>query len=230
MLTGDAAARSGAAAAAASDIIAGLVGVVPFAVLIGVVAVEVGIDRAIGFASTPIIAGGSAQIAVLGAIGGGAVAAVALGLVVNVRGLIYSATLAPSLAAQPTWFRWLAPYFLVDQMFALAAARVDAEPAWFRTYYLTAAGLLYSVFIACVGIGMVLGPVIGPGSPLTLAIPILFGSFLVRGIKDRAGLVTALVAGGVAAVGSALPVGLGLIAAIVAGSWVGAAYEARRDA
>jgi hypothetical protein len=41
--------------------------------------------------------------------------------------------LAAHLRHQPTWFRWLAPHFIVDQTTAVASARgALAAPARFR--------------------------------------------------------------------------------------------------
>jgi predicted branched-subunit amino acid permease len=213
----DAAARE-AMAAGARDIVPAVIGVIPLAVLIGVTVVDSPISPLVGWLAGPIIAGGSAHLAILGGIGGSAMAAVASGLLVNVRGLIYSAALGPVFAGQPRWFRWLAPYVLVDQSFALAMTQTHRPQAWMRRYYLTATAILYTAYVAAITVGVLIGPVIPPDSPVSLAIPIMFATILLGGLEDRSALTSAGLAAVVALLGGRLPAGLGLIAAVVAGT------------
>lgn len=87
-------------------------------------------------------------------------AAAAAALVVNARHVMYSAALAPTFRHQPRWFRWLGPYVLIDQVFALSSSHLDDDPARFRRYYLTAGLFFFGCWQAAVALGVVLGPVV----------------------------------------------------------------------
>ena len=51
-------------------------------------------------------------------------------------------TLAPRFQGQPAWFRWVGPYVLIDQVFALTQVKDLSDDADFRRYYL-AAGFMF---------------------------------------------------------------------------------------
>lgn len=213
--------------AAARDILPAAIGVIPLAVLIGVQIDLSPIESWIGWLAGPIIVGGSAHLAVLGAIGGGAIPAIALGLLVNARSMLYSAGLAPAFSQQPRWFRWLAPYALVDQMYALASAQTHRDRWWQRRYYVTAMSILMAVYLGSITVGLALGPVIPVTSPLTLAIPIMFVAILLRGLKETPDVTAALAAAVTAWGASSFPAGTGLLLAIAAGTVAGWMTEGR---
>src|SRR5690606_27046825 len=63
-------------------------------------------------------------------------------------------------AKQPTWFRWLGPYFLIDQMFAMASFRLDDSPDAFRPYYMACALAFWSLWQVTVALGLVPGRIV----------------------------------------------------------------------
>ena len=73
---------------------------------------------------------------------------------------MYSAALAPKFQEQPRWFRWLGPYVLIDQVFALSSLRLEDEPKKFRTFYLTIGALFWTFWQINIAIGLFLGPVV----------------------------------------------------------------------
>jgi predicted branched-subunit amino acid permease len=124
---------------ALADIAPVLLALAPFAAVIGVQSSADG--RTAGSVSgTLLLYAGSAQVSTLSLLHQGAgIASILLAVVlVNARFVAYSATLAPYFARQPTWFRWLAPHFVIDQTFAVVTARDDlVDRARFRRYWLT---------------------------------------------------------------------------------------------
>jgi 4-azaleucine resistance transporter AzlC len=178
-----------------------------------------------GFLSGPLMFGGSAQLVSITLLGEGApaISALAAALVVNARHLMYSAALVPRFRNQPRWFRWLGPYFLIDQAFALGSTR-DAEPDEWRSYFLGVGAIAWVVWLAAIGLGIVIGNAVPPGIGLEFAIPILFIGLLVPTIVRRPSLVAALVAVVVTAAFSGLPnrggILVGGLAGMVAGTLV----------
>lgn len=201
---------------AVRDILPIAAAVVPFGTVVGVTLDHAGLTGVPGLVGTALVYAGSAQLATLTVlIGGGApLAAVLAGAIVNARMVLYSASHGARFRNHPAWFRWIAPLMTVDQTFALAAQAGDLAGAAFRRYWLTIGGVLGTIWLAAVGVGMGLGSVLPEASPMDVAAPATMVSLLVPHLGDsrlRRVAVTAAVVG-VAARG--LPSGLGIVAAI----------------
>ena len=203
---------------------------VPFALVIGLAIVESGINVFSGWSTSWIIFGGAAQLTLISLVGSGAaLAAAALAaLVVNARHLMYSAALAPTFQNQPAWFRWLGPYVLIDQVFALASLRDDSDPLAFRTYYVTIGLTFWTLWQATTAIGVSLGPIVPESWNLEFAVPILFLGLIVIGIDKSTKVAAALVGGGVTFMFAGLPNRSGLLLGAVAGIVAGTVLERMR--
>jgi predicted branched-subunit amino acid permease len=202
------------------DMLPVTVAIAPFALVLGV-AIDASVVHDIaGVISAPLIYAGSAHLAAISVLdgGGSATTAVLTALIVNVRFAMYGAALAARFRDQPGWFRWLGPWTIVDQTFAIASPRDEAGPAWFRGYWLAASALLGAVYTAMVGVGAALGPVVPAGIGLELTIPALFIAMLAGRLRDRPACVAVVVGGLVTAVALDLPHGLGLPAGALAGA------------
>jgi len=203
---------------------------IPFALVIGLAITDTGMSSFVGWSSSWLIFGGAAQLTVITLLGSGvAVAAVvSTALVVNARHLMYSAALAPTFQSQPRWFRWLGPYVLIDQIFALTSVRVDDDPAAFRTYYLAAGATFWTLWQGVTALGLLIGPVVPEEWNLGFAIPILFIGLLVLGIDRWPKVVAALVGAGVTYLSAGLPNRTGLLAGSVIGIIAGTIAERYR--
>lgn len=200
---------------------------VPFALVIGLAIVESGIPPLVGWSSSWLVFAGAAQLTLISLIGSGAavIAAITAALVVNARHIMYSAGLAPVFQRQPTWMRWLAPYLLIDQAFALAVLRADDDPEDFRTYYLTIGATFWVLWQIITAIGLLAGPVIPEEWGLEFAVPILFLGLIVIGIDRYPKGVAALVGAGVTYLAAALPSRAGLLVGAFAGIAAGTIVE-----
>lgn len=218
-----------------------VVGIVPFGLIAGAAAVERGLTVADAVAfSVGVFAGASqlAAIEVLGT-GGSIVVAVLTALVINLRMMMYSASLSPWLAHEPLPRRGVAAYLLTDQAYAVALARYtdgdrDGLPANRRLpYYLGAAVGLWVPWQIATVVGAVLGGGIPDAVPLGFAIPLVFLTLLPAAVTDRATVVAAVVGAMVATLGAAWPANLGMLTGAVSGIAAGAAVALRaprRDA
>lgn len=191
--------RAGAAAVAPM-----LVGVIPFGLVAGATPAENGLGAlaAVGF-STIVFAGASqlAAIDVLGDGGGALVAAIAA-WTINLRMLLYSASLAPHLAHETLRTRLGVAYLLTDQAYALSIQRweIDGDPPARRVpYYAGAALLLWSVWQVSTVAGVLLGPVVPDDVPLEFAVPLVFLVLLVPALASAPAIAAAM-AGGLGAV------------------------------
>lgn len=205
-----------------------LLGAFPFGVILGVTVAESDVPNWAGFLSGPLIFGGSAQLVSITLLAEGAPAASALAaaLVVNARHLMYSGALVPKFREQPRWFRWVGPYFLIDQAFALTSVR-DDEPDRWRSYYLGIGTYALITWMIAMASGMLLGSFLPEGLGLEFGIPLLFLGLLIPTLVRRPPVLAAVVAVAVTAVFSAVPNRGGILIGGMVGMVAGALAERR---
>jgi 4-azaleucine resistance transporter AzlC len=212
-----------------------LVGVVPFGMIYGVLALGAGFSPPAAQSMSSVVFAGSAQLvtaqlwreAVPGAV------IVLTVLVVNLRHALYSASVAPYLRhLSPTWKGILA-YLLTDEAYAVAVTRylrdgdrADVSP--FRHWYFLGAGLtLWASWQVSTAAGVFLGGVVPRSWSLEFTLPLTFIALVFPGLRDRGGLTAALSAGILAILVVGLPFKLGLVVAAVVGIAAGLVMEAR---
>lgn len=204
---------------------------IPFGLVFGLAVTESGINHFVGWSSSWLIFGGAAQLTLISLLGGGTpvIAATVAALVVNARHIMYSAALAPAFRQQPVWFRWFAPYMLIDQAFALVALRGDDDPRDFRLYYLSVGALFWVGWQVTTAAGLFIGPVIPEEGNLGFAIPILFVGLIILGIDKYPKAVAAVVGAGVTWLTAELPNRTGLLVGAFAGILAGTIAERFRQ-
>jgi 4-azaleucine resistance transporter AzlC len=189
----------------------------PFAFVFGVVVAEAGIPEWLGWSSSPIIFGGAIQVTLFTLIGEGAsvAAAVSAALIVGARHMLYSVTLAPRFQHQPTWFRWVGSYVLIDQVFVLSQIKPIDEPVAFRRYFLAAGFTFWSLWMVCTALGVVLGPAIPREWGVEFAAPVLFVSLMMAASDRRDKLAAAGLAMLITYLSAALPNRAGIVIAVI---------------
>lgn len=214
---------------------------VVLAMLFGATAVEVGFSPAAATALSLFTFAGAAQMAAVELLRGDAELSIVLltFLLINLRYVIYSATL--SIQVQDMSLRWRAvlSYALFDVNFALATARFDDEAfdpdpvagvefhrGW---YYVGATAVLVGSFAGATLVGSLAGRVIDESLGLSFAIPLIFVALVVPRLTDRASAATAGVAAVVAVVAAGLPFSTGLLVAAVVGTAAGVLTQRYAD-
>jgi len=220
-----------------------LVGVAPFGLVAGAAAVEVGLPVSGAVALSVVVFAGASQLAALELLETGAPMAVVVltALVINLRLLMYSASLAPYLRDEGLSWRALEAYLLTDQAYALSVTRFAGDanadekpesnergggkPLSRRWFYLGAAVPLWVVWQVCTLAGALGGARVPESIPLAFAVPLTFLALLVPAVEDRPTFAAALVGGTLATLGAALPYNAGLLLGAVAGIVVGVVVE-----
>lgn len=204
-----------------------MLGIVPFGLIAGAAAVAAGLTLLDAIGLSMVVFAGASQLAAIGLLGDGAPLAIVVAtvLVINLRLVMYSASLAPELLEEPRRWKLLEAYLLTDQAYALAVTRFaegipDADRRW---YYLGAASPLWAVWQVCTVVGAVVGARVPEWLPLEFAVPLTFLALLVPAIEDRATGLAALAGGGVATLGAGLPLNAGLLLGAVLGILAGTA-------
>ncbi|WP_327051332.1 AzlC family ABC transporter permease [Halomicrococcus gelatinilyticus] len=205
-----------------------ILGVAPFGMVAGVAAVGVGVPAIQALAMSVVIFAGASQLAAIELIGQNAPVAVVVltVIVVNLRLVMYSASIAPYFERQSArWKAWLA-YLLTDQAYAVSVMEFRSDEATSRRwYYLGVATPLWVVWQASTVAGILLGSSVPASWHLEFAVPLVFLAVLVPAITDRTTVVTAVVGGAVAVAANGLPFNLGLLTAAVAGIAAGLVVE-----
>lgn len=207
-----------------------LLGVIPFGMIFGAVAVSAGLPATLAQAMSSVIFAGSAQFIAAELMGAGAPAFVLLmtTFIVNLRHLLYSASLAPHVSRLPLRWKVLLAYLLTDEAYAVTIIHYGEgrTPAVTRHWFFLGAGLaLWTTWQATTAIGIFLGASIPASWSLDFALALTFIGLVVPTLRDRPHIAAALTAGAVAVLAAAWPYKLGLIAAALAGILVGTALE-----
>ncbi|HET7776751.1 MAG TPA: AzlC family ABC transporter permease [Azospira sp.] len=198
-----------------------LLGVAPFGVIYGVVALQSGIPPVAAVLMSSVVFAGSAQFLLAQLIGLGAPALLMVGAVavLNLRHALYSASVAPLLGHLPRPWKFVLAYLLTDEAYAAAIPHL-LEPAnrAVRHWVLLGSGVaLWSGWQLSTLAGVLLGQELPPDLPLDFALPLTFIAIVVPLIDSRARLAAALVAGAAAVLAVGLPYKLGLFTAALAG-------------
>ncbi len=206
-----------------------LLAVVPFGLVLGVTAASSPAGGLLGIATSPIIFAGAAQLVTVQLLGTdtSTVVVIITALVINVRHLMYSAAMAPHFSEWPRRSRFLLPYLLTDQAFALSMLRYETtdDPVYKRWFFVGAGLGLWLPWQLATIAGVVLGAQIPDSLGLGFAIPLVFLVLLIPVVQTRPGLVAAIVGGvGAVAAGDA-PYGLGLVIGALLGVAAGVAVE-----
>ena len=211
---------------ALTDSIPLLIPAVPFGFVLGLAMTKSAMPLWAAWLTSPLVFAGAAQLTMVTIAGTASLwAIISAVLVINSRHVMYSAALAPTFRAQPKWFRWLGPFMLVDQVFALAMLRSDREPDSFRRYYLTTMLLFAITWNVAVPLGMVIGPVIPEAWRLDFAPVVMFAGLTLFAIKRVPAGIAALVGGTVSLLAAGLADRLGILVGAVCGVVAGAVAE-----
>ncbi|MEM7029834.1 MAG: AzlC family ABC transporter permease [Chloroflexota bacterium] len=208
-----------------------LVGVAPFGIIFGALALTSGLSMPATLAMSAFVFAGSAQFIAATLVGAGATVwlIIATTFVVNLRHLLYSVTVAPHIRHLPTRWQAALAFWLTDEAFAVVMQRynkTDQSPHkhWF---FLGIEITMYIVWQLSTIIGVLLGQRID--DPLSwgldFALPVTFIGILIPTIKDKATLAAVISASIAALVAYSLPNQLGLMVASVVGIGIGVSIE-----
>lgn len=211
-------------------------GVIPFGMLYGIGALAVGMPVWLAQLTSMLVFAGAAQLVIVQMLGAAA-GALPIGLtavLLNLRHMLYSASVAEHVRHLPRRWRVLLAYLLTDEAYAVAILRY-ARPAGpgpdLRHWYFLGCGLtLWGCWQLSTALGIAFGARIPPEWDIDFAVPLTFIALLTLLVKERAGQAAALVAALAVLALAALPYRLGLVLAIVLGLVAGAAVARRGEA
>ena len=215
-------------------------GVIPFGMLYGIGALAAGMPVWLAQLTSMLVFAGAAQLVIVQMLAAAA-GALPIGLtavLLNLRHMLYSASVAEHVRHLPRRWRVVLAYLLTDEAYAVALLRYtrpaaadqeQAEPDLRHWYFLGCGLTLWGCWQLSTALGIAFGARIPPEWDIDFAVPLTFIALLTLLVKERAGQAAALVAALAVLALAALPFRLGLVLAIVLGLLAGAAVarEAR---
>lgn len=210
-----------------------LIGVLPFALIAGVVAVRLGLSPWAASGLSVLLFAGASQLAAIQLIHDGAPLLIVLVTVffINLRFTMYSASLAPHFRGARARTKAITAYLLTDQAYVLGLYGFPERSDLARrvAFYIGVALPLWLCWQVATVVGALAGSRLPDSWGLEFAIPLTFMAMIVPSITDRSTVAAALVGGVVAVLGHALPWNLGLILGALAGIAAGMVTAALAD-
>ena len=216
-----------------------LVGVIPFGLIYGVLALDAGLTPGEAQAMSTIVFAGSAQFIAAQLFGSGtpALVIVLTIAIVNLRHALYSASIAPYVKKLNPLWQWGLAYLLTDEAYAVTITHYqeddnsnlnNANPGDRKHWFFLGAGLtLWTTWQLSTAAGIFIGAQVPESWSLDFTLALTFIALIVPTLKDRASLGAALAAGLVAVLAFTLPYKLGLVIAALVGILAGLMVEAK---
>ncbi len=201
------------------------IGAFPFSFIVGAVSIQAGMDVIQSTLWAFTVFAGSAQMVALGLFQSGASMAVIMltTFIINLRHVLYSASLSEHAKNQPIHIRMLMAYGLTDEVYASTITEVRKEKEGNHWFYLAAMFGFWGNWV----IANLLGAVVGSSFPdianygLEFAMVAAFIAIVIPQVKSRECIVAAVVATVSGVLLSGLPHSLGLVIAAALGVFAG---------
>lgn len=208
-----------------------MLGVMPFATIAGIASIDAGLSPGQAVGLSLAMFAGAAHLATVQLISLNASLPVIFftAVIINLRFVMYSASLAPYLKTVARKWKVLLAYMLTDQAYAVSITRFTVNPqmpykVWF---YIGAAVPMWSVWTGAFMAGVFLGAQVPASWSLDFAVPLTFMALAVPAIKGRAAIAAAVAAAVTVVWAAYLPFNLSLITAALIGIGVGLLVEWR---
>lgn len=209
-----------------------LIGVFPFGLIYGALALSSGLSPIEAQMMSSLVFAGSAQFITAQLIHDSApgLVIVLTIAVVNLRHMLYSASVAPYIEHLSMRWKTLLAYLLTDEAYAATITHYEDKGLiptghWF---FFGAGLILWITWQVSTALGIFLGAVIPASWPLAFALPLTFIAMLMPVIKNKVMVTVAITSGTVALLAYNLPYKLGLILAALVGIVIGTYLESRK--
>ena len=200
-----------------------LLGALPFGLIYGAVATTSGLSMTAAVAMSAFVFAGSAQFIAVGLVSAQTPVAIIVltTFIVNLRHMLYSATLLPYLKNLPQIWRIPLAFWLTDETFAVTVHRFQKNDSsvdkhW---YQLGSSVAMYLNWQFWCFLGLVLGNRIPDAQSwgLDVAMPVTFIGMIIPFVKTIPVMVCVLTAGAASLLTLAMPYKLGIVVSAFAG-------------
>lgn len=173
--------------------------VIPFGIIYGVIAIEIGLSPIVAFCMSFIIFAGSSQIAFAQLFSAGATPLVMISsvAVINSRHFLYGAVLSQYLNKLNCYWKILLGYLMTDQAFivSLSYFKKNYKKKNAHFHMLGSGFTLWFLWQLSTLVGIILGNVLPEELGLTFAIPLTFLSLIISELKKSDHLIVIMTSG-----------------------------------
>ncbi len=206
-----------------------LLAVIPFGLIAGITGVNVGLSPLQSLIASVWIFAGAAQIAAFQLFADGAplIIICLVIFIINIRHLMYSASIGLYTKKLKLWVKALFAYLMTDQAFAIGITRYQEkdETPYKHFYYFGAAITIWFVWTASALVGILVGTQVPESWSLDFIVPLMFIALAIPTIQSKAKLAAAITAAIAVMLFQPLPFNLALIIAAILGISVGLLSE-----
>ena len=181
-----------------------MIPVVPFGLIFGILAIDIGFTPLATMGMSLIIFGGASQIVLLQLFSGGASSLVIISSVgaVNSRHLLYGAVVSEHVSDLKLFWKIIISYFLIDQAFARSNEYFKKSNDKNKYFHLIGGGVTcWVVWQTTTFLGIILGSAIPEKLGLSFAVPLTFLALLVNDFRKLINVIVILISGLVATFG-----------------------------
>jgi branched chain amino acid efflux pump len=209
-----------------------LTGVAPFGVICGVAMVASGIAPAMAMLMSLLVFAGASMVASAQLLASGtpALLVILTTIFINLRFMMYSASLRLHFAHAPLRWRLIVSYLVADNAYGLFLQHFSDRPDDPRKleYYLGTAIPIWVAWQAAVLAGILIGAGVPASWRLEFAAPLAFIAMSVPLLRDRAMVAAALAAAITVVLANDLPLRLSVAAAAIVGIVTGMMFERKK--
>ena len=206
-----------------------LLGIIPFGVITGVAMVASGIPPLVALLMSLIVFAGASMVASAQLLASAAPAALIIltTLIINLRFMMYSASLRLHFADAPLRWRIAIAYLTADNVYGLLLSRFSEHPRdeGKLEYFMGAGLVVWAAWQAAVLGGVLIGAGVPASWRLEFAAPLAFIAMTIPHLRDRAMIAAALAAGVAVIAAHALPLRLNIVVAAAVGIAAGLVFE-----
>jgi 4-azaleucine resistance transporter AzlC len=210
-----------------------LLGVAPFGLIFGALAINAHITAPAAQAMSSIIFAGSSQFISAQMVGNSASGLIIIMVVfvVNLRHALYSASVAPHVRHLSPGWKYLLAYLLTDEAYAVTITHYNqaGDPAARHWYFLGAGLTLWTTWQLSTAAGIFIGAQLPQDWPLGFVLPLTFIALVIPALKDKAGVAAAATAALVGVLTFGFPFKIGLLVAAFVGILTGLLVEGKPE-
>ena len=181
-----------------------MIPVVPFGLIFGILAIDIGFTPLATMGMSLIIFGGASQIVLLQLFSGGASSLVIISSVgaVNSRHLLYGAVVSEHVSDLKLIWKIIISYFLIDQAFARSNEYFKKNNDKNKYFHLIGGGVTcWVIWQTTTFLGIILGSAIPEKLGLSFAVPLTFLALLVNDFRKMINVIVIIISGLVATLG-----------------------------
>ncbi len=181
-----------------------MIPVVPFGLIFGILAIDIGFSPLATMGMSLIIFGGASQIVLLQLFSGGASSLVIISSVgaVNSRHLLYGAVVSEHVSDLKLIWKIIISYFLIDQAFARSNEYFKKNNNKNKYFHLIGGGVTcWVIWQTTTFLGIILGSAIPEKLGLSFAVPLTFLALIVNDFRKIINVIVIIVSGLIATLG-----------------------------